>query len=249
MKSTPMRLTDRPRRGGLKQVGGVIRHRRHRVVSPWNSVSMIGGETSMSTNDREFRDWLNNLRKDLRRIKKDLAKNEWAVEDLTIRVEERAQMVKKSKKSASRSSGRASRAGSTRRSNVRYVKEGVASVVIEHDADGWMLAHVENIGLPVLLKSSQRLRELLLALCGKVSRVNGREPGQVVVPFKSANELIEAIKELSGKKISVSNLQNLVQHLRDLLNEARINRDLVETGGGGYRFRLRMDGRIHEEVN
>lgn len=195
----------------------------------------------------DSRDWLNRMRKELRRQKKAISKIQWAAESLENSVEEQVQLQRSVKRTKQRRSHRTSRprTGSTRRSNPAYVKEGVTQVVIDHDGGGWMHVHVENIGLPVLLRTSERLRVLVLVLCGKVSRVNNPESG--LVPFKTSGELREAFKAISGAEISAGYLQNLIQQLRDLLEDAQVNPELVETGGGGYRFRLQLDGDVHEE--
>ena len=201
----------------------------------------------MNTDGIEFRDWLRKYIKSLRKMKKDIAKLGWAVEDLLVEAEEFLAMDD-SKPRRNRTSSRASRArtGAARESNARYVQTGVATIVMQRSTDGWMYAHVENIGLPVQLKTSQRLRELVLALCGRVSHVNRPEHG--LVPFKTSEEVIDAIKAISGEEISLGNLHNLVQALRDRMSEALVNPDLVETGGGGYRLRLQLDGEIHDQL-
>ncbi len=202
----------------------------------------------MNTDGIEFRDWLKKYIKALRRMKKDIAKLGWAVEDLLVEAEEFLQMDN-SKPRRNRTSSRATRArtGAARESNARYVQTGVSTIVIQLSSDGWMYAHVENIGLPVQLKTSKRLHELVLALCGRVSHVNRPEHG--IVPFKTSEEVIRAIKATSGEEISLTNLHNLVQNLRDRMSEALVNPDLVETGGGGYRLRLQLDGELHDHID
>ncbi len=201
----------------------------------------------MSASKDDFRDWLNRIKKELRRLKNAIAKNEWAVENLENSVQEQAELQRSMKRKNSRKSVRPSRprTPAARRSNARYVKEGVTRVVIEHGADGGMYAYIENIGLAVDLKTSQRLREVLLVLCRKVSRFNNPDSG--LVPYKTSAELRAAIEEMSGKAISATNLQNQIQLLRNRLQQARIDRKLIETGGGGYRFRLRLDGDVQEK--
>ncbi len=217
----------------------------------------------MSTRDRKFREWLRKLRRGLEIIKAALARNEWALEILTAELDElekwqedelmkQAEMDRtnnhnrKPNRTAARKRATASRSRAARSSNSIYVTKGVKNVVIEHDRDGLMLVRVEKIGLAAPLKNRQRLRQLLLALSGKVSHVNMSE--DAIVPFKTKSELIEAIEELSGQRISESNLQNLVQQLRSLFVKAKINPKLIETGGGGYRLRICIDGRILENV-
>ena len=95
----------------------------------------------------------------------------------------------KPRKNPTSSRASCARTGAARESNARYVQTGVATIVMQRSTDGWMYAHVENIGLPVQLKTSQRLRELLLALCGRVSHVN--RPEQGLVPFKTSEEVID----------------------------------------------------------
>ncbi len=201
----------------------------------------------MSRNKDDFRAWLRKIMKELRRLKSAIARNEWAVEDLENSVLEQVELQRDLKRTKSKKTCRASRprTAAARRSNARYVKEGVTHVVIEHGADGQMRAHIENFVLAVDLKTSQRLREVLLALCVKISRVNGPEFG--VVPYKTSDELRAAIKKINGKPISITNLQNQVQFLRDRLQKARIDPKLIETGGGGYRFRLQLDGDVREK--
>ena len=201
----------------------------------------------MSRNKDDFREWLRKIMKELRRLKNAIARNEWAVEDLENSVQEQAELQRDLKRTKSKKTCRTSRprTAAARRSNARYVKEGVTQVVIDHDADGRMKAYIENFVLAVDLQTSQRLREVLLALCIKISQVNGPEFG--VVPYKTSDELRKAIKRINGKPISVTNLQNQVQFLRDRLQSARIDPKLVETGGGGYRFRLQLDGDVHED--
>ncbi len=185
--------------------------------------------------------------KELRRLKNAIANNQWAVEDLENSVQEQAELQQSLKRTRSKKTCRASRprTAAARRSNARYVKEGVTHVVIEHGADGRMKAHIENFVLAVDLKTSERLREVLLVLCTKMSRVNAPEFG--VVPYKTSGELRAAIKEINGKPISVTNLQNQIQFLRDRFQKARIDPKLIETGGGGYRFRLQLDGDVREK--
>jgi len=203
----------------------------------------------MSRPKDEFREWLDKIRKEIRRQKKAISKIVWAAENLENSVDEQVQAQRGEKPPRSRKTERKHRPGTAaaRRSNSRYVRDGVTHVVIEHDADGWMHVHIENIGLPVLLRTSQRLRELLLVLCVKFSRVNKPESG--VVPFKTSDEIREAIKVISGTDISAGYLQNLIQQFRDLLLAARVDPGLVETGhsGQGYRFRLQLTGDLHEE--
>lgn len=191
--------------------------------------------------------WLKKTGEDLRKLKKSIAQKVWDVEDLENRVLEQVKLQSNKKPSKAHKNNLPSRprTAAARRSNARYVKEGVTRVVIEHDADGMMHAHIENIGLAVELKTSQRLRVVLLVLCGKVSRVN--DPDSGLVPYKTSAELREAIEQISGTRISATNLQNQIHFLRDRLQDAMIDRKLIETGGGGYRFRLRMDGDVHEE--
>jgi hypothetical protein len=197
----------------------------------------------------EFREWLDRIRKEIRRQNKAISKIQWAAENLESSVDEQVQARRGDKPTKSRKTERKTRPGTAaaRRSNSRYVRDGVTQVVIEHDADGWMHVHIENIGLPVLLRTSQRLRELLQVLCVKVSRVNKPESG--IVPFKTSEEIREAIKVISGTEISAGYLQNLIQQFRDLLLAARVDPGLVETGrsGEGYRFRLQLTGVLHEE--
>lgn len=202
----------------------------------------------MTRSKDDFRDWLDRMRRKIRRQNRALSRLQWAAANLEDSVEEQVQIRRGDKPKKSRKTARATRPGTAaaRRSNSRYVRDGVTQVVIEHDADGWMHVHIENIGLPVLLRTSQRLLELLRVLCGKVSRVNKSEDG--VVPYKTIAEIREAIKVISGTDISVGYLQNLIQQLRDLLVAAQLDPGLIETGrcGEGYRFRLQLTGNLHE---
>jgi hypothetical protein len=204
--------------------------------------------TGMSRNGDDFRDWLDRIRKEIRKQNKAISRLKWTGENLESSVEEQVQIRRSDTPKKSRKTVRAIRPGTAaaRRSNSRYVRDGVTQVVIEHDADGWMHVHIENIGLPVLLRTSQRLLDLLRVLCGKVSRVNKSEDG--VVPYKTIAEIREAIKVISGTDISVGYLQNLIQQLRDLLVAAQLDPGLIETGrcGEGYRFRLQLTGNLHE---
>lgn len=195
----------------------------------------------------DSRDWLNKMKKELRRQKKAISKIQWAAESLENSVEEQVQLQRRVKRTKPRKSNRTRRprTASTRQPNPRYVEEGVTHVVIDHDAGGWMHVHVENIGLPVLLRTSERLRVLVLVLCVKVSRVNNPDSG--LVPFKTSGELREAFEAIDGTQISAGYLQNLIQQLRDVLEDAQVSPELVQTGGGGYRFRLQLDGDVHEE--
>ncbi len=196
----------------------------------------------------EFRYWLDKIKKDLRRQNNAISKIQCATANMEISVEEQVQIRRGAKPRKSRKTARTKRPGTAaaRDSDSRYVREGVTQVVIEHDADGWMHVHIENIGLPVLLRTSQRLLDLLRVLCSKVSRVNKSEDG--VVPYKTIAEIREAIKVISGTDISVGYLQNLIQQLRDLLVAAQLDPGLIETGrcGEGYRFRLQLTGELHE---
>ena len=203
----------------------------------------------MRRSDDEFRDWLDKIKKDLRRQNNAISRIQCAAANMEISVEEQVQIRRGAKPRKSRKTARTKRPGTVaaRGSDSGYVREGVTQVVIEHDADGWMHVHIEDFPLPVLLRTSQRLRELLLALCGNVSRINKPESG--VVPYKTSEEIREAIKVISGTEISAGFLQNLIQKLRDLLLEAQLDPDLVETGrcGEGYRFRLQLTGVLHEK--
>lgn len=201
----------------------------------------------MSRNKDDFREWLRKFIRKLQKLRRDIAKTEWILVDLQNSVREQVELQQSLKRTNSRKSCRTSRprTAAARRSNARYVKEGVTHLVIEHDADGRMKVHIENFVLAVDLKTSQRLRQVMLVLCIKVSRFNDPEFG--VVPYKTSGELREAIEEISGKPMSITNLQNHIQVLRDRFQMARIDPKLVETGGGGYRFRLQLDGDVHEE--
>ncbi len=201
----------------------------------------------MSALNDGYRDWLKKTGVDLGKLKRSIAQKVWDVEDLENSFLEQVKLQSNNKQSNTHKKDPPSRPRTTaaRQSNARYVKEGVTRVVIEHDADGMMHAHIENIGLAVELKTSQRLRVVLLVLCGKISRVN--DPDSGLVPYKTSAELREAIEEISGTPISATNLQNQIHFLRDRLQDASIDPKLIETGGGGYRFRLRMDGDVHEE--
>ncbi len=202
----------------------------------------------MSVSRDDFRDWLNNIKTELKKLRTAIDKHGWTIEGIVESVEQATQWQRGTKQNGTHKADRPSRPRTTaaRRSNSHYVRDGVARVVIEHDADGVMHAHIENIGLAVELKTSQRLRQVMLVLCGKVSRVN--EPDSGLVPFKTSAELREAIEAISGKPISATNLQNLIQVLRDRFQQARIDPSLIETGGGGYRLRLRLDGDFHEQI-
>lgn len=202
----------------------------------------------MPRSSDESRDWLDRIRKKIRKQNKAISNLRWVGESLESSVEEQVRIRRGDTAKKSHKTVRATRPGTAaaRRSNSRYVRDGVTQVVIEHDADGWMHVHIENIGLPVLLRTSQRLLELLRVLCGKVSRVNKSEDG--VVPYKTIAEIREAIKVISGTDISVGYLQNLIQQLRDRLEAAQLDPGLIETGrcGEGYRFRLQLTGDLHE---
>ncbi len=202
----------------------------------------------MSPTKDNFGEWLNQIKTELKKLKAAMANHGWTLENMQNSVEEATKLRRGTNGKGTRKTGRPSRprTAAARRSNSRYVQEGVTRVIIEHDADGFMHAHIENIGLAVDLKTSQRLRQVLLVLCGKVSRVN--DPDSGLVPYKTSAELREAIEEISGKRISITNLQNQIHLLRDRFQLARIDPSLIETGGGGYRFRLQLDGDFHEEI-
>lgn len=197
-------------------------------------------ESSMCSEEDDFRDWLNELIRELRKLQNALSRSGWALEGL----ENGAKFQRKKKKKKPRKTARKRRPGA-HQPNPLYVEEGVTRVVIQHHADGWMYAQIENVGLPILLRTSQRLHQLLLVLCGGISRVNNSDSG--IVPYKTSGELREAIEKISGKQISVSYLQNLIRQLRRLLEAAQVNPKLIQTGGGGYRLRLQLDGRVHDE--
>lgn len=215
----------------------------------------------MCTNDRDFPQWLKKLCRDIEIIEAAHTRQGWALlivrnrlaavakqkrqEQAKLDEAQRRESRSRNRKAATKTA-RASRSHAARSSNVLYVEQGVHNVIIEHDREGSMSVHVDNIGLSVPLKYRQRLRQLLLALGGKVSRVNTSESG--IIPFKTKAELIEAIEELSGQRITVNNLQNLIRQLRDLFAQAQINPNIIETGGNGYRLRIRIRGRIFENV-
>ena len=216
----------------------------------------------MTNSDREFLQWIKKTRKDLEIVGTAIAKQAWAVEIVTAGLSgwEKQQRQEKVQHAEAqrRKNGKLTRPAAAkgvpvtqrqadRTSNSSDVVEPVHNVIIEHDRDGFMLVHVENNELPAPLRNRQRLRQLLLALGAKVSRVN--MPTNGVIPFKTKAELIEAIEELSGQRISTGNLQNLVQQLRALFIKAHINPNLIESGGGGYRLRLYVEGRIFENVS
>ena len=215
----------------------------------------------MSTNDRKFPKWLKKLCRDIEIIEAAHARQGWALQIVRTQLaagaaqkkQEQARLAavqsrenRNLKRKAATKTARTSRSHAVRSSNVLYVEQGVHNVIIEHDRDGLMSVHIDDIGLAVPLQHRQRLRQLLLALGGKVSRVNAYESG--IIPFKTKAELIEAIEELSGQRITANNLQNLIRQLRDLFATAQINPNVIETGGGGYRLRIRIRGRILENV-
>lgn len=196
----------------------------------------------MNMNPDDFREWLRRLLKELEKLGIEIAKSSWKVETLTEHTHE---VLDEDERQNDPDDNVSNPAGGTARgSNARYVTTGVNHVIIEHDADGKMVAHIDNIGLPIKLGAGKRLRQLLVALCGKESRANA--PDGDLVPFKTSAELIAAIKNLGGTSISKGNLQNLVQSLRELFIKARISPHLIETGGDGYRLRINMNGGVHE---
>lgn len=216
----------------------------------------------MTNSDREFLQLIKKTRKDLEDVQTAIGKQVWKVEIVTAwlsewekqQTQEKVQHVEAQRKQNGKPTQPAATKGvpvtqrhADRTSNSSDVVEPVHNVIIEHDRDGFMLVHVENHELAVPLRNRQRLRQLLLALGATVSRVN--VPSNGIIPFKTKAELIEAIEELSGKRISTGNLQNLVQHLRALFIKAHINPNLIESGGGGYRLRLYVEGRIFENVS
>lgn len=203
----------------------------------------------MSSKDSELRRWLERILRMIVHIKASTARNEWELETVSnelLDAKEYFEHERLADVQTSKGESRASESGSEA-GNSSYVRTGVQNIIIEHDDDGSMLLHLDNNGLPVQLQGRQRLRELVLVLGGKTSHVNAQTNGDPpLVPFKTYEELIDAMRELSGAKISLTNLQGLVQQLRRRLLDARLDPRAVGTGEGGYRICLRRDGEIHE---
>ena len=225
--------------------------RRGGVAAVEQSSLCVRGSIRMSNKDREFRRWLERILRMIVLIKAALARNEWALETVSNELleckeafeRERSTDVPKST-GEGRAGERAADAG-----NSSHNKISVRNIIIEHDDDGSMYLHLDDEELAVRLQKRQRLRELVLALSGKTSRANGSDNGPIpLVPFKTCDELIAAMRKLNGTEISHGNLQGLVQQLRTRLADARIDPRIIETGSDerGYRIRLHRDGRIHE---
>ena len=203
----------------------------------------------MNNKDSEFRRWLERILRMIALIKAALARNEWALETVTNEIlewkesydHERLEIVGKNKGKNPASEGAADAADSWSASI------GVHNIIIEHNDDGSMFVQFDKVGLPVRIERRQRLRQLVIALCGRTSNTNGQDNGEdPFVPFKTSRELIDAMQELSGARISLANLQGLVQQLRTRLLDARVDPRVVETGQSSYRIRLRRDGSIHD---
>jgi hypothetical protein len=205
----------------------------------------------MSNKDREFRRWLERILRMIVLIKAALARNEWALETVSNELLDWKEAFERERfADVEKSTGRG-HAGedSAEAGNSTHIKTSVQNIIIEHDDDGSMLLHIDDEELAVQLQKRRRLYELVLALGGKTSRVNGPDDGPVpLVPFKTCQELIDAMRKLNGTEISHGNLQGLVQQVRTRLADARIDPRIVETGSDerGYRIRLHRDGRIHE---
>ena len=124
----------------------------------------------------------------------------------------------------------------------RALREGVTRVVLAGVRRG-TLAHLAGFVRPAWLGESAILPALLKALC-LPGTPRGRDR---LVGYKSAADLIDAIGEKSGRRITPHSLRTHVGLLRRKLDDAGMDGLLIQTcRGAGYRLVLKRDGEVIE---
>ena len=119
--------------------------------------------------------------------------------------------------------------------------EPVHAIVVDRPAEN-ILMTVENHTPPVNLGRCHILVVLLRGLCE--TDAGAGTCGDGVVPPKTKEELMDFIREFTGKVINKEALRNHILRLRDRLKDAGLPREYVETVDGDYRFRMRADGQL-----
>jgi hypothetical protein len=131
--------------------------------------------------------------------------------------------------------------GSARGTRKKDNSVNVVNTIVVVIKDSGIYVYVEDNKRPVLLRRCWKLFALLSALCE--SNI-GKPGGNGIIPVKSKVDLLRIIFKEHKHEIDRKGLITHVHRLRNEFEAVGLSRNLVETIGDGYRFRLADGGQF-----